>query len=286
MKKLIKELMVNNCKIYLISFLMISVFCMEELNAQVDSKEIKGMIREANELFEEMEYEMAYAIYKKLDSLDPGNATYKYRIGVYYARSYHDKTEAIPYLEFAQKNLNESEFPFSANYYLGMAYHFDLQFEKAIVHLKKYREVIKNDQYESVKINRLIKNCENGLELIKEPVDVAIRNLGPMVNSKYTDHSPFISADESTLIFTSRREGSTGGILNDDGQYMEDIYMSKKIDYDWGTPQNIDDVNSREMDACVGVSVDGQKLFIYKAGKGGSDLYVSSQDGDNWSQPV
>ncbi|NQY66207.1 MAG: PD40 domain-containing protein, partial [Flavobacteriales bacterium] len=264
---------------------MLSIAVSVNASSQEVGREIKSQIKEANVLFEETEYAMAYSIYRRLDSLEPNNAVYKYRIGVYFALSHGEKTDAIPYLEFALKNMPSNEFPYSGDYYLGMSYHFNLQFEKAIEHLKKYKEIIKNDQYQSIKINRLIQNCENGIELVKSPVDVAIRNMGSEINSKYTDHSPFISADEGTLIFTSRREGSTGGILNDDGQYMEDIYISKAIERKWNSPKNVNGVNSKEMDACVGLSVDGQKMFIYKAGKGGSDIYISEQDGDTWSEP-
>ncbi|NQY09589.1 MAG: PD40 domain-containing protein [Flavobacteriales bacterium] len=285
MKKIFYSSFAANYDKYLLSILLICTFSINVCNAQ-DDKELKAMTREANMLFEEMDYSTAFYFYTKLDSLEPGNSTCQYRIGVYYAVSYNEKTEAIPYLEYALKNMDPQEFPFEGDYYLGMAYHFDLQFEKAIVHLKKYLAIIERDVYESSKVKRLIENCENGRELIKKPIDVAIRNLGPEVNSKYTDHSPFISADEGTLIFTSRREGSKGGILNDDGQYMEDIYMSKKVNDSWAKPVNLDNVNSKEMDACVGVSVDGQKLFIYIAGKGGSDIYMSEQDGENWSAPV
>ena len=39
--------------------------------------------------------------------------------------------------------------------------------------------------------------------------------------------------------------------------------MTKKTNDSWGKPKNLDDVNSKEMDACVGVSVDGEKMFMF-----------------------
>lgn len=57
--------------------------------------------------------------------------------------------------------------------------------------------------------------------LWSEPV-----NLGPVVNSKFRDLTPFISEDKSRLYFASNRPGGKGGT---------DIYMTKRLDYTWSS---------------------------------------------------
>ena len=57
--------------------------------------------------------------------------------------------------------------------------------------------------------------------LWSEPV-----NLGPVVNSKFRDLTPFISEDKSRLYFASNRPGGNGGT---------DIYMTKRLDYTWSS---------------------------------------------------
>lgn len=127
---------------------------------------------------------------------------------------------------------------------------------------------------------------------MKNPVNVKIKNLGPVINSKYPEYVPVISADESTLIFTSRRDNTTGGKRDKthNNQFMEDIYISTKSDDStWTTPVSVGNlINTEDHDACAGISPDGQKMFIYKSVKGikkSGDLYYSELKGKIWSAP-
>ena len=117
--------------------------------------------------------------------------------------------------------------------------------------------------------------------------------MGDSVNSEYPDFAPVISADEATLIFTSRRAGGTTDDKTlDDNQYYEDIYIStKNKDGEWGTAKPIgSNINSAGHEASIGLSADGQQLFIYKAtfekgDKGDGNIYKSDLNGDVWTVP-
>jgi hypothetical protein len=65
-------------------------------------------------------------------------------------------------------------------------------------------------------------------ELVAAPINVKIQNLGDSINSEFPDYSPVLSADESSLIYTTRRNTGTGGERLQDGQYYEDIVISYK----------------------------------------------------------
>jgi hypothetical protein len=62
---------------------------------------------------------------------------------------------------------------------------------------------------------------------MKNPIRVWVDNLGPNVNSPYPDYGGLISADESVIIFTSRRPSPTSTEMID-GMYNEDIFISTK----------------------------------------------------------
>lgn len=112
--------------------------------------------------------------------------------------------------------------------YLGEAYHLSHKFDKAIEHLTLYRSTLRSSEKEKIReVDDLIQNCKNGIELVKTPVEVKIKNLGNVINSTFPDYMPALSADESMLIFTSRRDNSTGG-LKINNLYFEDIYISNK----------------------------------------------------------
>lgn len=148
--------------------------------------------------------------------------------------------------------------------------------------VSKYR-----DQLDVIK--KFIKECETGKVMMDNPVEgVEIENLGPNINTMYPETVPLITADEKYIIFTSRRTGSTGGEIADDGKYMEDIYMSKYSNGKWRKPWKISKkINTPGHDACIGLSTDGRQLLIYKSGKNLSgNIYSSYLKGRTWSAPV
>ncbi len=128
-----------------------------------------------------------------------------------------------------------------------------------------------------------LKNAEKYLE---KPLKIEISNLGGAINSPYPDYAPVISADESVLLFTSRRPGSTGGKTAADGLPYEDIYISEKgPDGRWSAPRNIGPpLNTATHDACIALSADGQTLFLFKSDNGG-DVFSSRLKGTKWLPP-
>ena len=91
-------------------------------------------------------------------------------------------------------------------------------------------------------------------EMSQRPLDVEINNIGSPINSDHSDYIPLINADESMMIFTSRREGSTGGKLDYYGENYEDIYVSRKDNDKWGIPEKLSShVNGEFHDGAVGL---------------------------------
>ncbi|MFB0923943.1 MAG: hypothetical protein QMB65_01465, partial [Vicingaceae bacterium] len=124
---------------------------------------------------------------------------------------------------------------------------------------------------------------------IKDPRNVLIQNLGPIINTKHQEYVPLISADEKMMMFTSRRPGSTGGGLDPNGMPFEDVYMSTKINNTWMDPKALNEgINTSTNDACVGLSADGQILFLFKPSEDQmtGDLYESRMGLDDWEAPI
>lgn len=78
--------------------------------------------------------------------------------------------------------------------------------------------------------------------------------LGKEINSGKSFH-PFIAADESYLIFDSKREGGYGD---------SDLYISyRQQDDAWGKPINLGDkINTEGWEAMASVTSDGKYLFF------------------------
>lgn len=267
-------------------------------NAQSqNANDYKKIYDEAETFFINENYTAALPLYKKLDSINKGNADINFKVGFCYLNSSTYKTKAIPYLENAIKNITknykqgdikENNAPISTYYYLGKAYHLNYEFDKAIELYKKYNDALgKNLKYikEVKSTNHDIENCIYGKELIKNPKKVIVTNLGEGVNSIYPDYAPTVSLDEQTIIFTSRRKGGASDLKLPNGEYFEDIYISNFDGKKWGQATSIGTkINTPAHEATINLSADGQKLLIYKDTDGGN-IYISELKGNEWGVP-
>jgi outer membrane protein OmpA-like peptidoglycan-associated protein len=239
---------------------------------------------------------MLLSLYKE----DPTNCNIAFKLGVCYRGSRRYKAQAIPYFsqaitavtdDYDGSFYKEKKAPIVAYKYLADAYHINYQFDKAIEAYQKYITVMaenKNMNDALLKeINRDIEMCKTGQRLVANPINIKIQNMGATVNSTYADYSPVLSADQSTLLFTSRRAGSTGGLKDDEGNFMEDIYISNKTNKSWSQATNIGTtINTESNEASVGISPDGQTILIYKDDNGDGNIYSTTLNGDTWAKPI
>ncbi len=254
-------------------------------------KEAKNNIEKGDEAFEKgwVFYKQALDPYLAANKFNPNNALLNYKIGKCYLYSNY-KLKSIPYLEKAL-NLNPAVDQ-QIHFVLAKAYHLDMQWDKAIQEFKLFQQTLsgKGGGIEELKeeVNKHIEECNTGREMVKHPIRVFIDNVGTAINSQYSDYGPVISADESTMLFTSRRPTTTGGKIDPEiNEYYEDIYVSTRKAGKWTTAVNIGSpINTENHDANSGLSADGQKFLIYIAGKKDlGDLYESELKGESWSKP-
>jgi len=266
-----------------------------ELFSQSTTKEFKKSLKRADRLYDNGQYTGALSQYLDIVKIDSLNSSLNFKIGICYLNSRTEKTKAVTYLEKAiqcadhkQCTKKEDEAHINAFKSLGDAYHLNYKFDLAIATYEKYKTMLSNkkDQITIEQVNRKIEMCNVAKELVADPVKIKIENMGVNINSPYADYGPVLSADESTLIFTSRRPGSTGGKLDENGKFFEDIYISKKIDSVWSPAVSIGSpINTNGNEAAVGISVDGQIILIYKDDNGNGNLYSTSLNGDQWTSP-
>ncbi len=237
-------------------------------------------------------YRMALGEYLKAYEYNQHNAELNYKIGACYLYS----TEKAKAFDFLQKAYKAKPGVADDIYYLlGWSLQLNYEFDEAI----KYYRNFQNDQgvadpkkgkskgdEVTHDVDKKIRECESGKILLKTPIRVFLDNLGPSVNSKYPDYAPVITTDESVLIFTSRREGSTGEEIDpNDMLYYEDLFVSYNDEKTgWSQAINMRSLNTDGHDASVGLSPDGQILYTYKGVPDGT-LFESVLKGDNWSKP-
>jgi hypothetical protein len=114
-------------------------------------------------------------------------------------------------------------------------------------------------------------------------------NLGPVVNSKFKDQHPAISADGLSLYITSDRPGGFGDF---------DIYVSQRasLNDDWGPPQNLGPIINTEAEESVPTfSADEHRMYFCSSRPGGpakekGNIWVSFRDDTDddfaWQPPT
>ncbi|RZK24621.1 MAG: hypothetical protein EOO56_00690 [Hymenobacter sp.] len=235
-------------------------------------------------------YTLALPHYLAAQEFNPNNAELNVKIGDCYLHS-GTKALALNYLERAQKLAPANDA--RTHYQLGQALHLNAKWGAAI---KEYQLSAPTGSAKGADgeflitgedLARRVRECRNGQELQKHPVRVFVDNAGPEINSAYSDYGPLVSADEATMLFTSRRPTATG-VAKDPvgGEYFEDIYQVAWQGKKWSTAANLGPpVNTKGHDATVALAPDGQRLILYVDDEGGN-LHESELRGITWSKPA
>lgn len=221
------------------------------------------------------------------NKFNPKNARLNYMLGVVWFISDPSNTETLKFFETAY-NLDPKVEPDIA-YWLAWSYHLNSKWDDAIKYYQMCLAQPKVKPFELEDLNKKIAECNNGKKFSANPERVFVDNLGSSVNTSFPEYGPSITADEETVIFTARRDNSTGGKRDEnDNGYYEDVYISTKKNGKWQPSILLSkNVNTEGHDAAAGLSPDGSKLYVYRhSGKDGGDLYESTLFGADWEPPV
>ncbi|MBI34366.1 MAG: hypothetical protein CMP67_03280 [Flavobacteriales bacterium] len=279
----------------------------EKFNDEILQKPIKKQYNIADGYWDDKNYDFALKIYKNIQKDVPSTAFLNFKIGECYAKGtlLKNNDSALHYLALSADNVSSDlEFdvndntlqsaPIFAYWEYATLLRKNHKIKEAKENFKSFEESLgKNiDSEWQKKLERENKICETAKLLLENPVDIILKSIDN-VNSEYAEYAPVVSADEQTMIFTSRRKikGGSESQPKDpiDFKYYEDIYISKKdAQGNWSEPELISDkINTEGHEATIGLSVDGQQLLIYSAQEDPQgDIYYSKLNGQDWSKPI
>ncbi|UOR07266.1 OmpA family protein [Hymenobacter aerilatus] len=256
----------------------------------------RKQLKTANKFFEQENYRASIPYYEQVLAQDPNNALALFRAGIAYMS--FDKEKASDYIYKAQKL--KPRVSRDVEYWLGRVDHLNYNFDEAIAHFQAYNTTLKDKDTRKKELAQLIQHSKNAKVQFNTPKDIFVKNLGPTINTQWSEHSPVISQDDQVLLFTSRSDNMNetpvvtetkkskvkDKKLAADGQYYENIYEARRIDEDeWEKPRSLSTVlNGKGHDASIQVFDNDTKLLMYRNDEDG-DIFYSEKSGSDWTEP-
>ena len=202
-----------------------------------------------NDYFREGSFDQALKNFLEAYKIDSSSANINFNVGYCLLNSSNKKAVAERYLAKSISNITknyrtddpaEKQAPPLAHFYYARALHNNYKFDEASAQYALFETQYVKDKKLKEEIAFYRAQTVYAKEKVAAPINVTIQNLGDSINSEYPDFSPVLSADERTIIYTTRRNTSTGGEKSPDGQYYEDIVIAYKDDNNkWSAPKAI-----------------------------------------------
>ncbi|MGC9470583.1 MAG: tetratricopeptide repeat protein [Bacteroidales bacterium] len=238
--------------------------------------------KEANAYFLYEEYNEALPIYLQMLREFPNNHNIRYRIGVCYLNTPGQKDKAIDYLERASRhtsdkyrgeNIRENNAPPEALFRLGDAYRVNNNLDEALEAYRQFKNSVDEKKYDLDLVDEQIRACENAKKIMQNPMFLDMRNMGEVINSRFSDYNPVVSADRTMMVFMRKL------------QFYDAVFFSKKVDGKWTEPENLTFQLGEDDDLYTSsLSADGKELYLYKVDGYDGNIYVSYYDGKEWSR--
>jgi outer membrane protein OmpA-like peptidoglycan-associated protein/tetratricopeptide (TPR) repeat protein len=239
---------------------------------------LKEHLTKGDRFYERKDYEHALDDYLGALAAEPDNALTNFKAGVCYLNLGNSGQAVVLLAKAFQLNAHVDPF---VEYQLAVACQGDHRFAEAREHFVSFR---KGNKKMAAVATKKIKECENADSLIRLPARAEVRKLGPEINTPFAEHSPLLSPDGNTLIFTSTRTGDNYQAKSNTN--YEDVYISRRAGNTWGVPTLISpNINVRYNEAAVSLSPDGKTLFLYYE-EGQGDIYKSTFENGEWTKPV
>jgi len=164
------------------------------LSAQNNYKRIHNeMLDQAKDALDHDDLEEAAKLYKRLLPVDTTFSPVYYEMGMCMIHMPGQKDKAAAMFEHAARHGH-----IEAIYELGMARHRQQRFDQALDLFTSYKS-LKMRERNDVEVERQLAMVTKAKEMVRQPLELEIRNMGSMVNSEAHDYCPLVTADGNTM---------------------------------------------------------------------------------------
>lgn len=245
-------------KFYII--IIVFGFCKASF-AQSDnySKNQKNKFWDAELFYEKGDYLPAIELLKEVYDKDKDYSEINYLLG----DSYYQLNKLDSAITFLEKGISANS---DAYYQLAFIYLNQENFKQSKINLELFQKnrINKTSKFSKNELKQLKSNIEFAQKELANPEIVNVINLGKNINTDEDEYVPLITATEELLIFTSRREEDNTQ-MDPYGEPFENIYSSTlETNKTFSKAELLNGkVNTKGHDACVGLSPDGNTLYIF-----------------------
>ncbi len=251
----------------------------------------KNFLKDADVAYNNHQYFNAIELYKQA-YVKEKKAAVKTKILFKTGSSYHEINDLKGAETYYSKAI-KAKYPDPIVYLkLADALKAQSKYEEAIVEYNNYKKEMPSDPrgetgVKSCELAKQWKDAKNTPE-----TRIKVDNMA-LINSKEADFSPaYADKKYNTLIFTSTRQGSTGGIDVINGQNHSDLYETK-LDKNgkWSTPTILaTTIASKMNEGGAYVSKKGDMMFMTRCPEAKNkqlkcQIYMCKKQGPSWAEP-
>lgn len=261
--------------------LLVGLFCCLFILTESFSQEAKSLkfLEKGNSYYNKHKDVKAQKYYEKAFQADSNNikASLFYGIGLLET---NEKWRALPFIKKAyhvDPNIYDQ-----IDLYLGKAYFYNSEYSKAIFHLERAKSSIKNYSKEERKeINLRLEQCKHAIQLEEESLDFSIINLGPRINSSFSEYAPILNPEQEKILFSSTRTNK-----KNQKDYFADVYAAGYKESDSKAAYKIqNNFNTKYDDIILDISPEGNQILLHSY-KNNGDIYISTFTDGQWSKPI
>lgn len=271
-------------------FLLPAAYANTGSNPELTRGQEKRLFRQTMKLIYKGQHRHAEANLLTLLDASPDNIHYNYELALLYYYDLNQTDKSVQYFEAVKRLRSEDEY-FEIFYYLGQAYQFIGEYDKALAEYEYFKRfIIEKDVALLEEVARYEEECENAKEIAGNNV-TRVRNLGNRINTSFAEYVPVPILHDSVLLFTSKRPPVISTHYGFEGSiYYEKVYLSMKqgSGYTFAEISSNNEAfrlleNSKKWhNAVVSSSLDGNTLMIYRKSK----LWTSAISEGIWQPPV
>lgn len=266
--------------------------------------------KQAQQSFEEEDYNTAYKLYAQLVSLYPKDPDYNFKLGVCMLYTEPDKKKPFSYLQIALKNPTEA--PKDAMFYLAKTYHINYKFDEAIKYYTEYKKTASASSIKKLQVNREIENCINGKRLLSNLSDLVIvskkqlnaidyfrgydiKDIGGKLLVKPDEYKTGYDKkqkDKSVVYLPKSGERLYYSSYGESGSNGRDIFFVNRLpNGSWSKPQSMPTtINTPYDEDYPFLHPNGKTLYFSSKGHnsmGGYDVFKTTYDAEtqSWSKP-